>query len=228
MTSTLIIAAIALSLIIGAAWGLFLPLPARLKGNAMAFGGGALLSSLVLELFVPAINSAGMTAAATALLLGALVFSVLDHVIDEVWTNAGGIAVLAAISLDGIPENFALGAEMAQSSGAGFSALAGAIFLSNLPEAAAGAHSMRDRWSRRNVMALWSGTALVLSGCTLAGRWALTDVQPETLSLISAFAGGAVIASLVTEIFPQAHREDDDLTGLSSALGVICATMLSR
>ncbi|AKP00162.1 putative divalent heavy-metal cations transporter (plasmid) [Marinovum algicola DG 898] len=229
MTVFVVVAAVALSLVLGAVWSLYLPLPDRLKGNALAFGGGALLSSLILELFQPAIDATGAAPAALALLSGAVVFALVDHWVDEVWGSRSGLGLMVAVSLDGLPENLVLGVELIGASARDVAAFATAIVLSNLPESASGAQNMRARgWSDRRILTLWVGAALILSAVTIAGRSLLAGADDATLGLIRAFAAGAIIAALVTELFPQAYRDDDDLTGVSSALGVICAALLSQ
>ncbi|MEQ8899362.1 MAG: zinc transporter [Roseovarius sp.] len=229
MLLTLLVIAVALSLLLGAAWGYCLPLPEAVKGNMLAFGGGALLSSLVLELFVPAMDSAGAGPASLALLAGAAGFAIVDHWVDEIWGGQSGLSLLAAISLDGVPENLALGVDLIGSGLREVSAFAAAVVLSNLPEAAAGARNMRDNgWSGRRVAVIWAVAALILSGVTIGGNLLLQDAGEGPLGLIRAVAAGAVVASLVTELFPQAHRESDDFTGIASACGVICAALLSR
>ena len=93
--------------------------------------------------------------------------------------------------------------------GAGYSevgALAASIFLSNLPEAAGGAKRMREMgWRDSRVLGLWFGAALLLTAAAVAGNLLFRHAPEEDLALIQAFAGGAVIASLATEIFPKAY-----------------------
>ena len=52
-------------------------------------------------------------------------------------------ALLAGVTLDGVPENVALGVSLLETSGAGALTLLVAIFASNLPEALGGAAGMR-------------------------------------------------------------------------------------
>ena len=187
------------------------------------------MSSLILELFQPAIDATGAAPAALALLSGAVVFALVDHWVDEVWGSRSGLGLMVAVSLDGLPENLVLGVELIGASARDVAAFATAIVLTNLPEAASGAQNMRARgWSDRRILTLWVGAALILSAVTIAGRSLLAGADDATLGLIRAFAAGAIIAALVTELFPQAYRDDDDLTGVSSALGVICAALLSQ
>jgi len=58
-----------------------------------------------------------------------------------------GLALLAAVTLDGVPENLALGVSLAgeEATGGGSLALLVAIFASNFPEALVGAVAMRDQ-----------------------------------------------------------------------------------
>jgi ZIP family zinc transporter len=57
--------------------------------------------------------------------------------------GAAGIVLLAAVTLDGVPENVALGVSLGE--GTGGLALLAAIFVANLPEALVGAASMRSQ-----------------------------------------------------------------------------------
>src|SRR5690606_12315736 len=56
--------------------------------------------------------------------------------------GTAGLALLAAVTLDGVPENVALGVALTE--GTGGLALLAAIFVSNLPESLVGAASMRE------------------------------------------------------------------------------------
>lgn len=72
-----------------------------------------------------------------------------------------GWALLAAVTLDGVPENLALGVSLFE--GASLTLLV-AIFFSNLPESLVGAVAMRhEERSRREVMAVWLLCAALLT-----------------------------------------------------------------
>ena len=76
------------------------------------------------------------------LLAGAAAFVAVDRLLDRYIEGAGsdvsGFAILAAVTLDGVPENMALGVSLLQTSWTGALALLVAIFASNLPEALGG------------------------------------------------------------------------------------------
>ncbi len=227
MTLFAVIAAVSSALVLGALWGLYGRLGDRAEGFALAAGGGALMLAAVLELIAPAREAVSLAAVAAAVMAGAAVFAAVDYLIDERWGDEGGGGLLAAVTLDGVPENLALGVALI---GAGFpevAALAASIFLSNLPEAAGGAKRMRETgWRNGGILALWTGTAVLLGAAAAAGNLLLSDAPAEVLAPIRAFAGGAVIASLATEIFPKAYRRDHHMAGIATALGFLAALAL--
>ncbi len=115
------------------------------------------------------------------------------------------MALLAAVTLDGVPENVALGISLGE--GSGGLALLAAIFVSNLPEALVGASSMRSQGRKAGrIMLLWSVCAVLLVAAVVLGAGPLSSAQPETISLPLAFAAGAVIASLADTLMPEAYE----------------------
>ncbi|GMM93667.1 ZIP family metal transporter [Qipengyuania sp. MTN3-11] len=217
------------ALVAGAAWGIYGKLPKRLEGFLVALAGGALLLSVTSELIEPSIQKSSVFHAMLGVAAGAVVFAIADYWIDEKWGSDSGGGLLAAITLDGIPENLALGVALIGAGGLEVAALAGSILLSNLPEAAGGARAMAEgRHSKGKVIALWAGTAALLSAAAIAGNLLLSGVGEGTLAVIRCFAAGAVVASLATEVFPQAFREDSHLAGVATALGVILALVLGH
>lgn len=222
-----VVLAVSGALIAGAAWGIYGKLPTKLEGFLMALAGGALLLSVVTELIEPSIDKSSILHAMAGVAAGAIVFAASDYIIDEKWGGSSGGGLLAAITLDGIPENLALGVALIGAGGLEVAALAGSILLSNLPEAAGGARAMAEKGnSKGKVMVLWVGTAVLLSAAAIVGNVTLAGVGEETLATIRCFAAGAVVASLATEVFPQAYKEDRHWAGIATALGVILALVL--
>ena len=83
-----------------------------------------------------------------------------------------------------------------------------------------------DGQSKAKTLALWAGAATILGATALIGYFTLQSVPESWLSLIRAFAGGAVIASLATEVFPKAFRKEKHMTGVATAIGFILALFL--
>src|SRR3712207_6276433 len=145
------------ALVIGALLGARFSPPRLVTGVLLAFASGALISALAFELFEEAFALGGAVRAGLGLLAGAVAFVTVDAALDrhlaghpgpqerEVAAKGarGGVgwALLAAVTLDGVPENLALGVSLVE--GASVTLLV-AIFFSNLPESLVGAQAMRS------------------------------------------------------------------------------------
>lgn len=227
MTMVVVLLAVSAALLIGALWGTFGKLSASLEGFLVAIAGGALIVSLVSELIEPAMKDLSVWTAMISMAVGATVFTGADWLIARFLGEESGGGLLAAITLDGVPENLALGVALIGAGALEVAALAGAIFLSNLPEAAGGAREMvQDGRSKAAVLWLWAATAALLASAAIAGNLLLSGVSSNWLALIRCFASGAVVASLATEVFPKAYNEDRKLAGIATALGLAMAFIL--
>lgn len=140
--------------------------------------------------------------------------------------GAAGLALLAAVTLDGVPENVALGVSLGE--GTGGLALLAAIFVSNLPESLVGAASMRSQGtSAGRILGLWGACGVLLVGAVVVGAGPLSGSDPETISLPLAFAAGAVIASLADTLMPEAYEHGGPAVALSTAAGFVLSFVLS-
>jgi ZIP family zinc transporter len=140
--------------------------------------------------------------------------------------GAAGMALLAAVTLDGVPENVALGISLGE--GTGGLALLAAIFVSNLPEALVGSASMRSQGrSTGSILGLWVTCAVLLVIAVVVGAGPLSGTDPEAISLPLAFAAGAVIASLADTLMPEAYEHGGPAVALSTAAGFVLAFVLS-
>ncbi|WP_273447248.1 ZIP family metal transporter [Neolewinella agarilytica] len=228
MMTAIVIIVVSGALIAGAIWGIYGSLSKQLEGFLVALAGGALLVSALLELINPALEENSVPITLAAVFTGAVTFTVLDYWVKEKWGSDGGGGLLAAITLDGIPENLALGVALISAGPASVAALSGSILLSNLPEAAGGAKEMAEnQHSKKKIFFLWVFTAVILSASALLGHYLLTDVPSEYLNYIKCFAGGAVVGSLALEVFPKAFKDDKYWTGLATAIGLVLALYLN-
>lgn len=193
----------------------------------MALTGGTLLVSAVLELIKPSMENAPLGWALTVVFLGAAVFSGLDYLVKKKFGSGSGGGLLAAITLDGIPENLALGVSLIGAIPLAMAALSGSIFLSNLPEAAGGAKEMAENNFKNKVFWLWAGTAVLLSVCALLGNFLLENRPKETLAYIRCFAGGAVVGSIAIEVFPKAFKQDNYWAVIAIALVLVLTFYLN-
>lgn len=228
MMTIIVVVVVSGALLLGAVWGIYGSLSKATEGFLVALAGGALLVSAILELIKPAIDNSSLFWALSVVFLGASVFTGLDYLVKKKFGSDSGGGLLAAITLDGIPENLALGVALIGASPLAVAALSGSIFLSNLPEAAGGAKEMAtNKHSKAKVFWLWAATAILLSVCALLGNFLLEGAPKETLAYIRCFAGGAVVGSLALEVFPKAFKEDDYWAGIATAIGLVLAFILN-
>ena len=256
MTESLVFGVIASSaLVLGAVVGGRVQIPRQVLAAMLAFAAGALITALAFELFQDSYEKGGIWRASLGLIAGAVVFTVISQRLDRLaeghraeddgsekldvdaaasersaspasTTGAAGLALLAAVTLDGVPENVALGVSLGE--GTGGLALLGAIFVSNFPEALVGSASMRAQGrSQAFVLGTWTVCAVLLTVAVVVGAGPLSSTDPETLSLPLAFAAGAVLASLADTLMPEAYEQGGPLVALSTTAGFVLSFVLA-
>lgn len=243
------------ALVLGAVAGGRIKLPKRVLASMLAFAAGALITALAFELFEDSYEQGGLWRAALGLLAGAVVFTLVSQRLDRMAegrrqedhgsekldidapasdaatspasvSGAAGLALLAAVTLDGVPENIALGVSLGE--GTGGLALLAAIFVSNFPEALVGSASMRAQGrSQVFIVGMWLVCALLLTVAVVVGAGPLSNADPATLSLPLAFAAGAVLASLADTLMPEAYEQGGPAVALSTAAGFVLSFYLA-
>ena len=242
-------------LIVGTVAGARLRVPERVLAAMLSFAAGALITAVAYELFEDSYEQGGLWRAGLGMFVGAVVFTALSALLDR-WAEAGGaeqdgsakldkdaatteraptaasarstagLALLAAVTLDGVPENVALGVSLSE--GSGGLALLAAIFASNLPEAFVGSASMREQGkSDAFIVGAWTVAAVLLTLSVVVGAGPLAAASDETISLPLAFAAGAVLASLADTVMPEAYEQGGPLVALSTTAGFVLSFMLA-
>ena len=160
-----------------------------------------------------------------------------EKVRDTASGNVGGavaFALLAAVTLDGVPENLALGVSLvsdeaaAEGGGGGTLALLIAIFASNFPESLVGAVAMRAAGrSAGFAIGVWSAAAVLLAAAVVFGYSIFSGVSETSLSFAMAFAGGAVLASLADTLMPEAFEHGRPFNSFATAAGFFVAFVLA-
>jgi zinc transporter, ZIP family len=227
------------SLLIGGVLAVTLDLKDRALGLVMAFGSGVLISAVAYELVQEAFEkAAGGGSLAAGFFAGALTFYVGDLLIDRMGgsgrksmagTQASGsaLAIVLGIVLDGIPESIVIGVTLLDGNGVGLAVLA-AVFLSNLPEAAAATTGLRTSgWTTARVMGLWAFVVLVSGLSSLAGYALFDGASPEALAFILAYAGGAILTMLADTLMPEAFEKGGAQAGLLTSVGFALAFALT-
>ena len=219
------------ALVIGGAIGAYKPPPRPVTAALLAFAAGALITAVAFDLFEEAFELGGAWRAGVALFAGATVFILVDTWLErrkERRVAAGGavgFALLAAVTLDGIPENLAMGVALIESSSP---TLLVAIFASNLPESIVGAQKMREhRMTPARIVGIWTATAVLLAIAVVVGYAALDGVSDEALAWPLGFAGGAVLASLADTLMPEAYADAGPWVAWATALGFLMSFMVA-
>ncbi|MBW3652190.1 MAG: zinc permease [Actinobacteria bacterium] len=229
------------ALVIGAVAGSYWDAPDAITGVLLAFASGALISALAFELFEDAYELGGAARSGIALLAGAAAFVLADTLLDRYVTGKagpeqrevtasgarGGVgwALLAAVTLDGVPENLALGVSLLD--GASLALLV-AIFFSNLPESLVGSVAMRREGRQvKTVVGTWMTCALLLALAVVAGRALAEPLTDEVLAVALGFAGGAVLASLADTLMPEAFEHGRPWNAFATAAGFFLSFILA-
>jgi len=216
----------------------WVPLRKRTLGVILAFGAGVLLSATAYELVFEAVRLAkGSGFPALGFFGGAATFFLADQLIDRLGdgqANADSAAAQSTLvvplvlgaTLDGIPESVVIGLGLVGGGTVSLAMLV-AVFMSNLPEAAAATAGMRSSgWSRTKVFLLWAAIALVCALASAAGYVLLGDLSRFWLSSVQAFAGGAILMMLANSMIPEAYEHGGKLAGVFTVLGFAVSVLV--
>ena len=231
MGEAVLFAAIASSALpLGALVAVWRPPRRAVNAALLGFASGALITAVAFELFEKAFAQGGAWRAGIAFLAGATAFILVDSWLERRMTRQRarggvvGLALLAAVTLDGVPENLAMGVALLEGSAV---TLLVAIFASNLPEAIVGAEKMREERSGREIVAIWTATAVLLALAVVVGYLALEDLGEDALAWPLGFAAGAVLASLADTLMPEAFGEGGPPVAYATALGFLASFLIS-
>jgi ZIP family zinc transporter len=197
-----------------------------------------LISAVSFELTDEANDLGGADAVVIGLTAGALAYFVGDLLIARRGGSermnpqrdaaaAGGTALLLGAVLDGIPESAVIGLTLLDGGSVGVPVLA-AVFISNLPESISSSSGMRAAGSTtRHVLVTWGWVVLASAIAAAAGFGLLQDASGNTVALIDAFAGGAVLTMLSDTMMPEAFQDGGRAVGLLTVLGFAAAYLLT-
>jgi ZIP family zinc transporter len=234
------------SLVVAAEIAFAVRVPRMVVGLVMAFGVGALLSSVAFELAEPALETSdGFWPVAVALMGGALVYFAGDRVIramggshrkrtpdhgtdpvDDTISPASGGAIALGTALDGIPESAVLGISLAGGDGISVVLLV-AIWISNLPESLASTLGLaRGGASRRWIRLMWLGIVAVSAVAAALGYGLVSAGDPRWSAMLQAFAAGALLTMMADEMAPEAFGFSALYAGLATTAGFGLALFL--
>lgn len=235
-------------LVLGAAIGWFVRVRPGVVAGVMAFGAGALISTLAFELVAEAHAVGGLAATLTGFVGGAVIYVLADLALARQGARARkqsialqsepgvhaaaaasasvGLAVAIGALLDGVPESLVLGLSIAQG-GAVSIPLLFAVAVSNIPEGLASAAGMKHEGrSARYVFGVWGGIAVISGVAAMLGFVVLVNAPSEVIAIVTTIAAGGILAMIANTMIPEAFAADRSFTGLWSALGFALAFAL--
>lgn len=235
----------AFALVVGAIAALKIKFSHRVIGLIMAFGVGALISSVCFELVENAFSDSGnIGTVLIGLVAGALVYFFGDLLIDKYGgknrknmrgtsetsgtkeksdDDNSGLAILLGTVLDGIPESMVIGLTIVQGGSVSI-AMVVAVFLSNVPEGLSSSIGLlASGWKKRSIFGLWAVVVAASVFSTFIGYQVFADTSALARAFVLSFAGGAILTMLADTMIPEAYRSSGKLTGLVVVLGFCLA-----
>ena len=236
--------------VVVSAWvGLTFKPSKKVTAYFLAFSSGMLIALLSYDLVEEAFRVSGPYYAVMGLFMGLIAYQFSNYLVSRLGVkrrqsvNCGGIghlsleqqnerstalALLIGAALDGIPESMSIGITFLQNPLVSSSVIL-AVAVANIPEGlASGAGLRRSGMSRTKILFMWSSVVVV---CVISAAlaWLLMKEAPDAMKgLITAFAGGGVLAMTFQAIIPEAYEEIKDWIGLIAGVGFAIAFLVSH
>jgi zinc transporter, ZIP family len=210
-----------------------------LIGLILAFGAGALISAVSLELAEEGIKIGSPAAVGIGLALGALTYFIADgllaHRSKAAPGNGGGepasgsgTSLALGSFLDGVPEQAVLGIGLAGGEPVSVALLV-AIFVSNLPEGiGAGVDMQAAGMARARILELFLVVGVVCTLSSGAGYAIADSVSGDFQAGVNGFAAGALLVMLIDSMIPESREKGRRPAGLIAVVGFAVATALSH
>ena len=218
----------AVALIIGSAVGIWINPARKWQATLLAVGGGSLIVSLAFELYDPAVKNIGKWSASAFFVGGVVAFGGLDILINRLTNDESeenGWGLWASVTTDGIPENAAMGSLL---TGQVHGALAFlfALVVTNGSQSMMSGTNMKENRGQWKTIGAWIATAIAVGASVMVGYWFLPPLPNYWLGAVRAFAGGAILASLAGEIYPDAYEQAGSYITLATAVGFLGTFLL--
>jgi len=223
---------------IGALVGYYVKLSHRTVGVIMGFGAGTLISALAYDLIEESYNKGGFIPVSIGFLGGACLFLLANYAValwggrgrkcSHVDTAGNPTAILVGTILDNIPETMMIGASILVGGKVSMVLLI-AIFISNFPEALAGAAGSRNaNAGAARTLGLWGLVFIITGLSSMAGYALFRGLPPSGIAAALAVAGGGIMAMLADTMIPEAYHDAGPFVALATVAGFLSAFIIGR
>ena len=232
------------------AWvGLALMPKRRVSAFFLALSAGMLIALLSYDLVQEAFRIAGIWVTLCGFMGGLLSYIGANQIVAKIGVkrrcsaNCGGIghltpdqkqernvsmALVIGAALDGIPESMSIGISFLENPLVSASVIL-AVAVANIPEGlASGAGLKRSGVSTLSILTVWLGVVFM---CVMSSGIAfvvMKDAPDAIKGLITAFAGGGVMAMTFQAIIPEAYEEIQDWLSVIGGTGFAIAFLVSH
>jgi ZIP family zinc transporter len=214
-------------LILGGLLAYWFRIPTKLIGWLGGYGAGALFAAIAFTL-MPDADTLSPQMAVLWLMVGAVVFAGLDHLVEQKFgEKAGALGIVLGSIIDGVPECVIFGIQIA--TGQAFSrAFMTAVMVSNIPQSIAPSADLKKSGDPlKKTAGMWLGVVLI---CAVAGVLAYAfgiRVPTATGAAVSAFASGGLLCMLITSLIPFSFERGGLITGLWAVAGFAASFLQS-
>lgn len=225
-------------------------------GGLMAFGAGAVISAVAIDLVAVSYDEAGAGPTALGIGIGCLIYfgviallerkGEVEHsaevieVTEGAPSTAGHVAVTHGASkkearnltigmvIDGVPESLAVGLTLHTATVGVSAALVGSIFISAIPEAIGIAAALLAGGLVMGKILLRFAAIVVLGAVFAAiGFTVMSGASDSMQAIIQSIAAGALLVVVINEMIPIAVRSVKNWAGIIGAAGFVFSAGLT-
>ena len=225
-------------------------------GGLMAFGAGAVISAVTVDLVAVSYNEAGAGPTALGIGIGCLIYfgiiallerrGDIEHAAEALEATevapspAGHGEVVHGASnkearnltigmvIDGVPESVAVGLTLHTATLGVSAALVGSIFISAIPEAIGIAAALLAGGLGMGKILLRFASIVVIGAVFAAAGYTLLDGSSDAMqAIIQSIAAGALLVVVINEMIPIAVRNVKNWAGVIGAAGFVFSAGLT-
>ncbi len=224
-------------------------------GGLMAFGAGAVISAVSIDLVSVAYEEAGELPTALGIAIGCAAYFIIirllergkkeeqpgeviqaevlqssdtDHGAGHGATKEEARNLTVGMVIDGVPESVAVGLTLHTASVGVSAALVGSIFIAAIPEAIGiAAALLAGGIALGSVLLRFSVIVIIGAVFSAIGYSLLVGASDSTQAMIQSIAAGALLVVVINEMIPIAVRSVKGWAGIIGAAGFVFSAILT-